>query len=91
MWPGRNPSPHRKPVLPDGGMLFLKMARVFPHPGPEGHDGHSEASIRDCGALWSVSGVTYRPGHKLWIKGGAGGVPVVRNTQDKDYPVPPAE
>ena len=27
---------HREPVLPDGGMLFLEMAQVFPHPGPEG-------------------------------------------------------
>ena len=48
---------HRKPVLPDGGMLFLKMAQVFPHSGPEGHKGRSEASIRDCGALWNIPGV----------------------------------
>ena len=30
----------------------------------------------------------------LWsirVKGGAGGVSAVRNTQDKDYPVPPTE
>ena len=28
-----------KPALPHGGMLLFKMACVFPHPGPEGHDG----------------------------------------------------
>ena len=29
----------REAVLSDGGILLLEMARVFPHPGPEGHDG----------------------------------------------------
>ena len=27
-----------KPILPHGGMLLVEMARMFPHPGPEGHD-----------------------------------------------------
>ena len=31
--------PDREPILPHGGMLLFKMTRVFPHPGPEGHDG----------------------------------------------------
>ena len=48
---------HRESILPDGGVLFLEMARVFPHPGPEGHDGRSEAGIRDVGTLWSIPGV----------------------------------
>ena len=26
-------------ILPHGGVLFLKMARVFPHPRSESHDG----------------------------------------------------
>ena len=30
-------------------------------------------------------------GTKFWVKGGAGGVSTVLNTQDKDYTVPPAE
>ena len=30
----------REPILPQGGMLLFEMARLFPHPGPEGHDGH---------------------------------------------------
>ena len=34
-----------KPVLPDGGMLFLEMARVFPHSGTEGHDGSIEIGV----------------------------------------------
>ena len=29
----------REPILPHGGMLLFEMARMFPHPGPEGHDG----------------------------------------------------
>ena len=29
----------REPILPHGGMLFFEMARVLPHPGPEGQDG----------------------------------------------------
>ena len=29
----------REPILPHGGMLLFEMARVLPHPGPEGHDG----------------------------------------------------
>ena len=29
----------REPILPHGGMLLFEMARVFSHPGPEGHDG----------------------------------------------------
>ena len=26
-------------ILPDGGVLFPEMARVFPHPGSAGQDG----------------------------------------------------
>ena len=29
----------REPILPHGGMLLFKMARMLPHPGPEGSDG----------------------------------------------------
>ena len=29
----------------DCGMLLLEMARVFPHPRPEGHDGSTEAGV----------------------------------------------
>ena len=43
-----------EPVLPDGGMLLLEMARVLPHPRPESHDGGQEAGVRDCGALWGI-------------------------------------
>ena len=45
-----------EPVLSDGGMLLLEMARVLPHSGPESHDGGSEAGVQDCSALWGISG-----------------------------------
>ena len=53
-----------EPVLPDGGMLLLELARVLPHPGPESHDGcpevgvrdcSAEVGVRDCSALWGIS------------------------------------
>ena len=44
-----------EPVMPDGGMLLLEMARVLPHPRPESHDGGPEVGVRDCSALWGIS------------------------------------
>ena len=41
-----------EPVLPDGGILLLEMARVFPHPRPESHDGGPETGVRNSSALW---------------------------------------
>ena len=43
-----------EPVLPDGGMQFLVVARVFPHSVPEGHDGSTETGVRDSDVLWSL-------------------------------------
>ena len=44
-----------EPVLPDGGMLLLELARVFPHPRPESHDGGPETGVRNSSALWGIS------------------------------------
>ena len=41
----------RKPVLLDGGLLFLEMARVFPHSRPESHYGCTEIGVRNSGAF----------------------------------------
>ena len=45
-----------EPVLPDGGMLLLEMARVLPHPRPERHNGGPEVGVRDSSELWGISG-----------------------------------
>ena len=45
-----------EPVLPDGGMLLLEMARVLPHPRPESHEGGPEVGVRDSSALQGISG-----------------------------------
>ena len=81
----------RKPVLPDGGMLFLEMARVFPHSQPESHNGGTEIGVRNSGALRSLPGTPQRSRYKFWVKAGARGLLVVWHLQDADDPVPPKE